>query len=65
MPERFFRAMLGRFGLPGLPHGAIAHIKYPIVIDGMRFKKTIGFRYEHDAEATIESYRATAARAAS
>jgi len=29
------------------------------VIDSMRFKKTIGFRYTHDAEATIESFRAT------
>jgi UDP-glucose 4-epimerase len=59
VPEGIFRAMLGRFGLPGLPQGAVAHIKYPIVIDSMRFKKTIGFRYEHDAEATIESYRST------
>ncbi len=59
VPEGLFRVMLGRFGLPGLPQGAIAHIKYPIVIDSMRFKKTIGFRYEYDAEATIESYRST------
>jgi hypothetical protein len=29
------------------------------VIDSMRFKKTIGYRYEHDAEATIEAYAAT------
>jgi UDP-glucose 4-epimerase len=57
VPESLFRALLGRFGLPGLPQGAIAHIKYPIVIDSMRFKKTIGFRYEHDAESTIESFR--------
>jgi len=59
VPEGIFRAMLGRFGLPALPQGAVTHIKYPIVIDSMRFKKTIGYRYEHDAEATIESYRAT------
>jgi UDP-glucose 4-epimerase len=59
VPEGLFRAMLGRFGLPGLPQGAVEHIKYPIVIDSMRFKKTIGFRYTHDAEATIESFRAT------
>jgi len=59
VPEGLFRAMLGRFGLPGLPQGAVEHIKYPIVIDSMRFKKTIGFRYVHDAEATIESFRAT------
>jgi len=62
VPERLFRAMLGRFGLPGLPQGAIAHIKYPIVIDSMRFKKTIGFRYEFDAEATIDAYAHSAAR---
>ena len=59
VPEGLFRAMLGRFGLPGLPQGAVEHIKFPIVIDSMRFKKTIGFRYVHDAEATIESFRAT------
>lgn len=59
VPEGLFRAMLGRFGLPGLPQGAVEHIKFPIVIDSMRFKKTIGFRYTHDAEATIESFRAT------
>ena len=60
VPEALFRTILGRFGLPGLPRGAIAHIKYPIVIDSMRFKKTIGFRYEYDAEATIDAFRATA-----
>jgi UDP-glucose 4-epimerase len=59
IPEVLFRTVLGRFGLPGLPRGAIAHIKYPIVIDSMRFKKTIGFRYEHDAEATIDAFRAS------
>jgi len=59
VPEGLFRAMLGRFGLPELPQGAVEHIKFPIVIDSMRFKKTIGFRYTHDAEATIESFRAT------
>ncbi len=59
IPEGIFRALLGRFGLPGLPRGAVAHIKYPIVIDSMRFKKTIGFRYEHDAESTIEAFRAS------
>ncbi len=62
VPEVLFRVLLGRFGLPGLPQGAIAHIKYPIVIDSMRFKKTIGFRYEHDAEATIEAFKAGAQR---
>jgi UDP-glucose 4-epimerase len=57
VPERLFRMLLGRFGLPGLPQGAIAHIKYPIVIDGMRFRKATGFRYTYDAEATIEDFR--------
>jgi len=59
VPEGLFRALLGRFGVPHLPQGAVEHIKFPIVIDSMRFKKTIGFRYTHDAEATIESFRAT------
>jgi UDP-glucose 4-epimerase len=56
VPESLFRLVLGRFGLPGLPAGAVSHIKYPIVIDSMRFKKTIGFRYEYDAEATIDAF---------
>lgn len=59
IPEGLFRLMLGRFGLPGLSYGAIAHIKYPIVVDSMRFKKTIGFRYVYDAESTIEAFKAS------
>ena len=59
VPERLFRMLLGRFGLPALPEGAIDHIKYPIVIDGMRFKKATGFRYTYDAEATIDAFRTT------
>ncbi|CAN5421880.1 hypothetical protein BH09MYX1_BH09MYX1_18580 [soil metagenome] len=59
VPEFVFRMALGRFGLPRLAAGAIAHIKYPIVIDSMPFRKGTGFRFTHDAEATIEAYRAS------
>ncbi len=59
VPEPLFRLLLGHFGLPRLSEGAIAHIKYPIVIDSMRFRKLTGFRFEYDAPATIESFRAS------
>jgi UDP-glucose 4-epimerase len=62
VPEVIFRLALGRFGLPRLATGAIAHIKYPIVIDSMPFRKLTGYRFEHDAPATIEAFRASLPR---
>ena len=56
VPEFVFRMALGRFGLPNLATGAIAHIKYPIVIDSLPFRKLTGFRFEYDAPATLEAF---------
>ena len=56
VPEFVFRMALGRFGLPSLATGAIAHIKYPIVIDSLPFRKLTGFRFEYDAPATLEAF---------
>ncbi len=59
-PERVLRAMLGRFGFPKLPPGALSHLKYPIVIDGSAFREATGFEHAHDELQTIELYRAAA-----
>jgi len=57
LPEFVFTTMLGRFGLPRLTTGAVAHIKYPVVIDDTRFKEATGFAAKHSAEDTIEEFR--------
>jgi len=56
VPEPVFRFMLGRFGLPLLPRGAISHIKYPVVIDSTRFREATGFTHEYDETATMRSF---------
>ena len=56
VPEVIFRMALGRFGLPSLATGAIAHIKYPIVIASLPFRKLTGFRFKYDAPATLEAF---------
>lgn len=58
VPEVFYSLSLGRFGLPRLTRGAVAHIKYPIVVDDGRFREATGFRHEHDAERTLGAFRA-------
>jgi len=57
LPEVAFRAMLGRFGLPKLPPGALAHIKYPVVVDGSAFRKATGFQHEMSEMRCIRDYR--------
>jgi UDP-glucose 4-epimerase len=56
VPEPVFRFMLGRFGLPALPRGAISHIKYPVVIDSERFREAAGFVHEYDETATMKAF---------
>lgn len=57
LPEPLLRNMLGRFGLPALPPGALEHIKYPIVVDWKAFKKATGFSYEVDEVEALQRYR--------
>lgn len=57
LPEFVFKALLGRFGLPRLPDGAFAHIKYPVVIDGGAFRQLTGFTYEVDEVQAMAEYR--------
>jgi UDP-glucose 4-epimerase len=57
IPEPLFRLLLGRFGLPRLPPGALGHVKYPVVIDGSAFGAATGFRHQHDADHTVREFR--------
>jgi len=58
VPEPVFNFLMGRFGLPSLSPGAIAHIKYPIVIDGKPFRRDTGFQFQHDARDAIDDFAA-------
>jgi UDP-glucose 4-epimerase len=58
IPEPVFRLLLGRFGLPRLPPGALKHVKYPVVIDAAAFRAATGFLHRHDADATTGEFRA-------
>jgi UDP-glucose 4-epimerase len=57
VPDWVFERLSGKFGLPRLPRGAIDHLKFPIVIDGTRFRELTGFAPELDEEATLRAYR--------
>ena len=57
VPEPLLPRFLGRFGLPRLPVGAMAHLKYPIVIDGARFVDATGFEHDYDEVQTMEAFR--------
>jgi UDP-glucose 4-epimerase len=58
MPEFAFMALNARFGLPKLPPGAVAHIKYPVVVDGAAFRAATGYEYAHDELSCIADFRA-------
>jgi UDP-glucose 4-epimerase len=49
--------LLGRFGLPKLPPGAIAHIKYPVVVDAAAFRAATGFTHTIDEVRAVHEYR--------
>jgi UDP-glucose 4-epimerase len=57
VPEPLLRKVLGRFGLPKLPRGALSHIKYPIVIDDAAFRHATGFSHEVDEHTTLHEFR--------
>lgn len=57
LPEFVFAAVLGRFGLPKLPPGALEHIKYPVVIDATAFREATGFKHEFDEAETMRQFR--------
>jgi UDP-glucose 4-epimerase len=57
LPEFVLSGMLGRFGFPKLPPGAISHLKYPVVVDARAFREQTGFHHKHDELETLASYR--------
>jgi UDP-glucose 4-epimerase len=57
LPEFVFTAMMGRFGLPKLPPGALTHIKYPIVVDSGAFRAATGFRHQIDEERAMREFQ--------
>jgi UDP-glucose 4-epimerase len=62
VPTRMARVLhpllLGRFGLPHLVAGAVAHIKYPIVISDRAFREATGFQHRHGEYETLAAYLA-------
>ncbi len=58
IPEFLFSALLGRFGLPRLPAGALEHIKYPVVVDASAFRAATGFTYEVDEVKAMHEFAA-------
>ncbi len=57
LPEPLYNFMLGRFGLPKLPKGAIEHIKYPVVIDASAYRSATGYEPKYTEDETIASFR--------
>ena len=57
IPQLLYPLVLGRFGSPLLSHGAIQHVKYPIVVDDSAFRRATGFEHEVDETQTMEAFR--------
>ena len=56
LPEIVLARLLGRFGLPSLPRGALEHVKFPVVIDDAEFRKATGFAHRFDEDETIAAF---------
>lgn len=57
LPEPIFVRMLGRFGFPQLPPGAVNHIKFPVVVDDSAFRAATGFTHAYDEQTTVGAWR--------
>ena len=57
LPEFVLAGMLGRFGMPKLPAGALTHLKYPVVIDARAFREHTGFEHRYDELEAIRAFR--------
>ena len=57
VPEPILVRMLGRFGFPNLPRGALEHIKYPIVVDGSAYRAATGFAHNTSEVEALRRYR--------
>lgn len=58
IPRVLHPFLLGHLGLPRLPTGAVAHIKYPIVISDRSFRQATAFVPRHGEYETLEAFRA-------
>lgn len=58
MPEGMVRRVLGRFGFPAMPVGAVEHVKFPIVIDDAAFRDATDYRFEFDEIETMRAFEA-------
>ncbi len=56
LPEVLLALLLGRAGLPRLSRGALAHIKFPIVVDGAAFRKATAFDHRYDEIETVKVF---------
>jgi UDP-glucose 4-epimerase len=63
LPEALFGLALGRFGLPRLPPGAVAHLKYPVVMDDSSFRAATEWSHRHDEQETLADFRGATVRA--
>jgi len=56
LPETVLAMLVGHAGLPRLSRGALAHVKYPIVVDATPFRKETGFAHRFDELTTARSF---------
>ncbi len=56
LPESVLALLVGRAGLPRLSRGALAHIKYPIVVDATLFRTETGFAHRFDELMTARTF---------
>jgi UDP-glucose 4-epimerase len=56
LPEAVLALLLGRAGLPRLSRAALAHIKYPLVVDASLFRKETGFNHRFDELVTVQTF---------
>jgi UDP-glucose 4-epimerase len=56
LPLAVLRQLIGRFGLPRLPPGALNHLKYPIVVDARSFHAATDFHHQYDEIQTVQSF---------
>jgi UDP-glucose 4-epimerase len=56
LPESMMPFLLGKFGLPWLPRGAISHLKYPVVVEGKAFRELSGFINEFDEYDALQAF---------
>lgn len=56
IPEPLLPRMLGRFGLPRLPRGALAHLKHPVVVDNSAFIEATDFEHSYDEHLTMAAF---------